>query len=76
MAAAPDFNTLHTNINGAEAEHEAALKARDAAQARYGAALESLNTTQKAFDDAVSSFRASVTPPAGSYWATAPKPAA
>ena len=76
MAAAPDFNTLHNNIAGAVAEHGAALKARDAADVRYNTALDALNATQKAFDDAVSSFRASDVPPAGSYWATAPKPAA
>jgi hypothetical protein len=76
MAAAPDFNTLHNNIAGAEVEFTTAQTAFTAAHTRHELALANLNLHQKAFDDAVATFRASITPPAGSYWAAAPKPAA
>ena len=76
MAAANDFNTLHQNIMGADVEHTAAKTALDAATARHVTARDALSAHQKAFDDAVATFRSSQPHDPGSYWGQASAPAA
>ena len=71
MAAASDFNTLHQNIMGADVEHTAAKTALDAASARHATARDALSAHQKAFDDAVATFRSSQPHDPGSYWGQA-----
>lgn len=68
-----DFNVLHQNIMGADVEHTAAKVNLDAAAARHTVARDALSAHQKAFDDAVATFRNGLPHDPGSYWGqTAP----
>lgn len=63
-----DFNVLHQNIMGADTEHTAAKVNLDAAAARHTEAMSTLCAHQKAFDDAVATFRNGLPHDPGSYW--------